>query len=194
VIRNTMTGVALALACGFVASTFSAQAQMNPAPGTVAPAPSYAAPAPTSGQAQGYQAQGYQAQGNQGYQTQGYTAPTTDKSPAPTMTPPPTASNSLDQGAPAPLPRRDQNNAGGVNTEIVASPPQPTPGDTLDPYAAQRNVRESAQYEALVRSNPGFRAQRMARECGPVTDPQLHADCIASFNGGAAGSSMPIRR
>jgi len=46
---------------------------------------------------------------------------------------------------------------------------------------AQQNVRESQQYEQLLCSNPGFRAKRIAQECGPVTDPQLHQSCIASF-------------
>jgi hypothetical protein len=49
-----------------------------------------------------------------------------------------------------------------------------------DPGAAA-NVRESAQYEQLLRSNPGFRAKRMQQECGTITDAEMHASCIASF-------------
>jgi hypothetical protein len=51
-----------------------------------------------------------------------------------------------------------------------------------DPGAAA-NVRQSQQYEQALRSNSAFRAKRMQQECGPVTDPQLHASCVASFGG-----------
>jgi hypothetical protein len=51
-----------------------------------------------------------------------------------------------------------------------------------DPGAAA-NVRQSQQYEQALHSNPGFRAKRMQQECGPVTDPELHASCVASFGG-----------
>jgi len=54
-----------------------------------------------------------------------------------------------------------------------------------DPGAAA-NVRQSQQYEQAVGSNPSFRAKRMQEECGPVTDPELHASCVASFGGGGA--------
>ena len=47
--------------------------------------------------------------------------------------------------------------------------------------AAAANVKQSEQYSALLRSNPAFRKKREAIECGPITDPQLHASCIASF-------------
>jgi hypothetical protein len=50
-------------------------------------------------------------------------------------------------------------------------------------------MRASQQYEALVCSNPSFRAKRIAQECGPITDPQLHESCMASFQCGAAGPS-----
>ena len=49
-----------------------------------------------------------------------------------------------------------------------------------DPGAAA-NIRQSEQYTALLRSSPAFRKKREAIECGPITDPQLHASCIASF-------------
>ena len=60
-----------------------------------------------------------------------------------------------------------------------------------DPGAAA-NVRQSQQYEQAVRSNPGFRAKRIRQECGPVTDPELHASCVASF--GADGAPAPSKR
>ena len=47
--------------------------------------------------------------------------------------------------------------------------------------SAEQNVRESQQYEQLLCSNPSFRARRVAQECGPITDPQLHQSCEASF-------------
>ena len=51
--------------------------------------------------------------------------------------------------------------------------------------SAEQNVRQSQQYESLVCSNPGFRAKRIQQECGPITDPQLHQSCLASFDCGA---------
>jgi hypothetical protein len=53
-----------------------------------------------------------------------------------------------------------------------------------DPGAAA-NVRSSEQYEQVLRSNPSFRAKRIKEECGPISDPQLHQQCVASFGGGA---------
>jgi hypothetical protein len=60
---------------------------------------------------------------------------------------------------------------------------------TNDPEA-MANVRASEQYTALLRSNPAFRKKREAIECGPITDSQLHASCVASFEAYAA----PARR
>ena len=53
--------------------------------------------------------------------------------------------------------------------------------------SADQNVRASRQYESLVCSNPAFRAKRIAQECGPVSDPELHQSCVASFDCGTAG-------
>jgi hypothetical protein len=60
-----------------------------------------------------------------------------------------------------------------------AQSPQSPPGD-----GAEQNVRASRQYESLLCSNPSFRAKRIAQECGPVTDPELHQSCVASFDCG----------
>ena len=60
-----------------------------------------------------------------------------------------------------------------------------------DPGAAA-NVRQSDQYEQALRSNPGFRAQRMKQECGPINDPELHQQCVASFGGD--GATAPGKR
>jgi hypothetical protein len=48
--------------------------------------------------------------------------------------------------------------------------------------SASQNVKESQQYESLVCSNAGFKAKRVAQECGSITDPQLHQSCVASFD------------
>jgi hypothetical protein len=49
---------------------------------------------------------------------------------------------------------------------------------------AEQNVRASQQYERALCTNPAFRAKRIAQECGPVSDPQLHQSCVASFECG----------
>jgi len=45
---------------------------------------------------------------------------------------------------------------------------------------AAANVRQSHAYEQALR-NPAFRAKRIREECGPIDDPQLHEQCVASF-------------
>ena len=60
-----------------------------------------------------------------------------------------------------------------------------------DPGAAA-NVRQSQQYEQVLHANPSFRGKRMQEECGPVTDPELHASCVASF--GADDALPPSKR
>ena len=58
----------------------------------------------------------------------------------------------------------------------------PVGAQQVPPYpGAAANIRESKEYTALLRSNPAFRKKREAIECGPITDAQLHASCIASF-------------
>jgi hypothetical protein len=49
------------------------------------------------------------------------------------------------------------------------------------PSAAQ-NVRQSRRYDRMLETNRGYRQARMRKECGPIADPQLHQQCIASFN------------
>ncbi len=50
--------------------------------------------------------------------------------------------------------------------------------------SADQNVRASQQYEQALCTNPAFRAKRIAQECGPITDPQLHQSCVASLQCG----------
>jgi hypothetical protein len=81
--------------------------------------------------------------------------------------------------------------AGGTALAQPMPPNSPAPLPTNNPAAAA-NVRESEQYSALLRSNPAFRKKREAIECGPITDPQLHQQCIASFE--AYASAPPPKR
>jgi hypothetical protein len=69
----------------------------------------------------------------------------------------------------------------GGGAALAQSRPEPS---------AEQNVRSSQQYESLLCNNPGFRAKRIAQECGTVSDPELHQSCVASFECG----SPPRRR
>ena len=74
---------------------------------------------------------------------------------------------------------RAQMGTGGA--VVVTNGPQTNPGDRSGSWSAQQNVRDSERYEALVHANGSFRANRISKECGPINDPQLHANCVASF-------------
>jgi hypothetical protein len=74
---------------------------------------------------------------------------------------------------------------GSAGAVAAQTPTPPDPG-------AAANVRQSQQYEQAVQSNSAFRAKRLQQECGPVTDPELHANCVASF--GADGAPPPSKR
>jgi hypothetical protein len=69
--------------------------------------------------------------------------------------------------------------------EVVTNGPQTGPGDVSPYWSPQQNVLQSERYERLLQTSPSFRQVRMNKECGPISDPQLHADCVASFNRGA---------
>ena len=68
-----------------------------------------------------------------------------------------------------------------VNPQVVTNGPQASRGDFGD-WSARRNVIESAHYDRLLQTSPGFRIARMRKECGPINDPQLHDQCMASFD------------
>ena len=68
-----------------------------------------------------------------------------------------------------------------VGPQVITNGPQTSPGDISPSWSPQRNVAESAQYDRLLKENPGFRQARMRKECGPITDPQLHRQCLDSF-------------
>ena len=79
---------------------------------------------------------------------------------------------------------------------LITNGPQASPGDRSTSRAAAINNRESAMYERLLATNPAFRRARMAKECGPINDPQLHASCMASFGQAEpsyGSSAMPNR-
>ena len=66
-------------------------------------------------------------------------------------------------------------------TRMITNGPQVSPGDTSSSASARQNVTESKQYERLLQTNRAFREARMRKECGSISDPQLHQSCIASF-------------
>jgi len=86
-------------------------------------------------------------------------------------------------------------NAQTHNPELVTNGPQASRGD-LGNWSARRNNIASAQYDRLLQTSMGFRHARMRKECGPIGDPQLHQQCMASFaqfEPAMVGSSTPPR-
>ena len=71
------------------------------------------------------------------------------------------------------------SSAGTGGSEVISNAPQ---GATPSNWSAQQNVRQSERYDRLLETNRGFREARMRRECGPITDPDLHQQCLSSFN------------
>ena len=65
--------------------------------------------------------------------------------------------------------------------QVITNGPQTSPGDASPSWSPQRNVAESAQYERLLKQSPVFRQARVRKECGPITDPLLHRQCLESF-------------
>jgi hypothetical protein len=45
-----------------------------------------------------------------------------------------------------------------------------------------QNVKASQQYQQLTCTNAAFRANRIAKECGPLQGSQFYDSCVASFN------------
>jgi len=83
-----------------------------------------------------------------------------------------------------------------VPTQLETNGPQASHGDFGD-WSARRNNMESAQYDRLLATSPGFRQARMRKECGPIGDPQLRDQCLASFQHyepTMVGSSAPPRQ
>jgi hypothetical protein len=66
-------------------------------------------------------------------------------------------------------------------TQLVTNGPQANVENASPNWSARENVIQSHRYERLIATSSAFREARMRKECGPITDPQLHANCIASF-------------
>ena len=45
-----------------------------------------------------------------------------------------------------------------------------------------QNVSKSQRYDYLLSTNAAFRSSRMKKECGPIRDPGLRANCLGSFS------------
>ncbi len=75
--------------------------------------------------------------------------------------------------------------------QMITNGPQSNGVEQSGSWSARQNVIQSDRYQRLVDTNRSFREARMRKECGPITDAQLHAQCVASFNGGSdmSGSS-----
>src|ERR1700761_540786 len=48
-------------------------------------------------------------------------------------------------------------------------------------WSPVQNIKESERYDRLVATDPAFRRMRERIECGPITDPVLHQQCLDSF-------------
>jgi hypothetical protein len=79
--------------------------------------------------------------------------------------------------------------AGLVVAGWIAAAASPVSAQSAGTESAAQNVRESQQYEQLVCTNPAFRERRMREECGPIADPQMRQNCLASFNCGPGGTT-----
>ncbi len=66
--------------------------------------------------------------------------------------------------------------------DVYSNTPQADPGDNPANWSARKNVVESQRYEQLTKTSPGFRAARIRKECGPITEPNLYQQCVGTFN------------
>jgi len=74
------------------------------------------------------------------------------------------------------------SSAGTSGATVVTNGPQVNRGEMSSSPSARRNVIQSGHYDRSLETNRGFRQARMRKECGPITDPQLHQSCLASFS------------
>ena len=95
--------------------------------------------------------------------------------PAPLMPPEMAPTQSV------PAPMTPPQTADMPPVAVITNGPQVSPGDNSMNWSPQRNVVESNQYERLLRSNPTFKQARINKECGSITEPSLHQQCVASF-------------
>ncbi len=68
-----------------------------------------------------------------------------------------------------------------ANNQVLSNGPQSSGVERSGGWSASQNVRESERYHSLLQYNRRFREARMRKECGPITDPQLHQRCLQSF-------------
>jgi hypothetical protein len=108
----------------------------------------------------------------------GYGPPPSPYGPPPSPYRPPPGAYGPAPGTYAPQSRYVPPRAG---PQVITNGPQTSPGDVSPSRSPQRNVAESAQHERLLKESPAFRQARMRKECGPITDPQLHRQCLDSF-------------
>lgn len=107
--------------------------------------------------------------------------------------PPPTYSAPQNyQGSPNYQGAMPSSSAGIGGTEVISNGPQGSPPAN---WSARQNVVASQRYDRMLETSRGFREARMRKECGPITDPQLHQQCLASFTQDEPlmGSSSPRR-
>ncbi len=71
-----------------------------------------------------------------------------------------------------------------VATSAQAAPVPPTKAHPHRKWheTPAQNVRKSQSYDHLLSTNSSFRAYRMRKECGPIRDAELRANCIGSFS------------
>jgi hypothetical protein len=64
---------------------------------------------------------------------------------------------------------------------------------TSSGWSARANMIQSQRYDRMLETNRAFRHARMRKECGPISDPQLRQNCLASFSQDEpfVGSSAP---
>jgi hypothetical protein len=102
----------------------------------------------------------------------------------PMDTPPATVAPApmMEPASPLPAPLNPSQTASVPPVEVISNGPQVSLGDNSANWSPQRNVVESNQYERLLRTNPAFRQARIRKECGPITEPSLYQQCVASFD------------
>jgi hypothetical protein len=64
--------------------------------------------------------------------------------------------------------------------QLETNGPQASRGDYGD-WSAREDVVLSRRYDRLLETSLAFRRVRERRECGPITLPDLRAQCLASF-------------
>jgi hypothetical protein len=70
---------------------------------------------------------------------------------------------------------------GMPGTQMVTNGPQSNVETASPSWSPRENVLQSQRYDRLVETSRTFREARMRKECGPITDPQLHQQCLDSF-------------